>query len=91
MKKYDVVYGRRFTGKDGLEGTQWLRCGAVIEKNHPLDPNRTVLSLKLDLIPVGVGTDGLWFGLFEPKADDKPVESQRRKPADELGTEDIPF
>lgn len=83
-KKYDVVYGRRWTDKSGAEKTHWINCGAIIktEKGY---------SLKLETIPVGF--DG-WFALFEPKPKDEPAQKSGFRdsppPDDDFG-DSIPF
>jgi len=80
MKKYDVVFARRYTA-NGEEKTHWINCGAVITTKTG------GFCLKLETIPVGF--DG-WFSLFEPKAKDEKPEKSKPEP-EQFREDDIPF
>ena len=72
--------------KDGEEKTRWGKCGALIQTDKGM-------RIKLDLIPVSVGEQGMWLSVFEDdsspqqKASTAPAASQAA-PAKEP---DVPF
>ena len=65
-KLYDVVKAAgKYTDRDGNEKTRWINCGMIVKNQHGN------LSLRLDVVPVGVPSDGdvgMWFALMEPKS-----------------------
>jgi hypothetical protein len=92
-KVFDVVKAAgSYTDRSGNEKTRWINCGMIVK-----NPQSGKLSLRLDVVPVGVPTDsdvGMWFALMEPRQQgDMPPQNTSSKTSDDNFAEnkDIPF
>jgi hypothetical protein len=85
-KLYDVLKAvDTYTGHDGEEKTEWLKCGVVFRNEKS-----GKLSLKLRALPLVDMADGMWFSLQEPKPyqpKEQPAQQQQgfREPAKDDG------
>jgi len=68
----DIMFPTGTYIKDGEEKTQWSKCGVVLNTDRGM-------TIKLDLMPVGIEKNGGWFKVFEdtnePKATPAPAKA----------------
>lgn len=91
-KRFDVVAGRPYQTRDGEDKKQWINVGRMTEWDDGS------FSLELHAIPTGNWFDGR-LSVFEPKPRDgeqsqrqsRPQRSAAPVPADDLGSDSIPF
>lgn len=81
-KLYDVVKAAgKYVDASGQEKTRWIKCGMIVK-----NPTSGSLSLKLDVIPIGLPTDGdigVWFTLMQPNRDGQRARGSQVPPQHE--------
>ncbi len=89
FKKYDAVCTiGKYTDRQGNEKKRYVNVGSVFEDEQGR------LSLKMDVIPVGLEWSG-WISMYEPKAKDaSPVTEHSEAKGNAFqpqSDDDIPF